>query len=314
MYKRILICLLALSLGFPSFAENAVSGSGNECVYNTLNTYTGPSTIKANWEANTINLAWYNDDDLMSVQNTANTCSYDGGITLPSSNPTKTGYTFTGWAVSTPTVPSGYTQLQYLTSTGTQYIDTSVYFDISKNFRVIGNILNPNVSNRKVIVGNYSGDSSVVYNLEFGGSSNSKPGYFRNYISISGTTDRWSSFATPANTLITYDTLYNGTSRTITNVIQYSGTIKNYSFSTTTNSGTTSRPLRFFLDYRNSPSTIAYPISIGETQMFKDGVLVGDFIPAKRNSDNVLGMWDTVTKTFLTNSGTGTFTAGPVAQ
>ncbi len=34
-------------------------------------------------------------------------------------------------------------------------------------------------------------------------------------------------------------------------------------------------------------------------------------IPAKRNSDGVIGMYDTVTKTFFTNSGTGSFIAGP---
>ena len=39
--------------------------------------------------------------------------------------------------------------------------------------------------------------------------------------------------------------------------------------------------------------------------------LVRDFIPARRNSDNVLGMYDMVSDTFFTNAGTGTFIAGP---
>lgn len=38
--------------------------------------------------------------------------------------------------------------------------------------------------------------------------------------------------------------------------------------------------------------------------------LVRNFIPAKRNSDNAIGMYDTVTGTFYTNSGTGDFVAG----
>ena len=41
-----------------------------------------------------------------------------------------------------------------------------------------------------------------------------------------------------------------------------------------------------------------------------NGVLVQNLIPCKRNSDNVLGMYDTVSGNFLTNAGTGTFTAG----
>lgn len=37
----------------------------------------------------------------------------------------------------------------------------------------------------------------------------------------------------------------------------------------------------------------------------------GHFIPCRRKSDSVLGMYDTVTGTFLTNADTGDFTAGP---
>ena len=42
-----------------------------------------------------------------------------------------------------------------------------------------------------------------------------------------------------------------------------------------------------------------------------DNNLIRNFIPAKRNKDNVIGMYDTVNRVFYTNSGTGTFTAGP---
>jgi hypothetical protein len=39
-----------------------------------------------------------------------------------------------------------------------------------------------------------------------------------------------------------------------------------------------------------------------------------NFIPARRNSDGVLGMYDTVSNTFFTNAGTGEFIAGPVVN
>lgn len=42
----------------------------------------------------------------------------------------------------------------------------------------------------------------------------------------------------------------------------------------------------------------------------KAGVKIQEFIPAKRVSDNVIGLYDTVTGTFFTNDGTGNFTAG----
>lgn len=44
-------------------------------------------------------------------------------------------------------------------------------------------------------------------------------------------------------------------------------------------------------------------------QIEKDGVLVRDFVPAKRNSDNVIGYYDKVSETFFTNDGPGSFTA-----
>ena len=53
--------------------------------------------------ANTINLNWFADTVAngattpLTVQSAAQQCTYDQSITLPSPNPTKTGYTFSGW-------------------------------------------------------------------------------------------------------------------------------------------------------------------------------------------------------------------------
>lgn len=41
-----------------------------------------------------------------------------------------------------------------------------------------------------------------------------------------------------------------------------------------------------------------------------DGNLSANFIPCYRKSDSEIGMYDTVSKTFYTNAGTGTFTKG----
>ena len=49
-------------------------------------------------------------------------------------------------------------------------------------------------------------------------------------------------------------------------------------------------------------------------QIGSGSTLQRDFIPVRRDSDNAVGMWDMVTKTFFENAGTGSFTAGPVAQ
>lgn len=45
-------------------------------------------------------------------------------------------------------------------------------------------------------------------------------------------------------------------------------------------------------------------------KFYRNNVLIGNFIPCYRKSDNEPGMYDTVSKTFFTNSGTGTFLVG----
>ncbi|MCQ2581954.1 MAG: hypothetical protein MJ170_03160 [Alphaproteobacteria bacterium] len=49
-------------------------------------------------------------------------------------------------------------------------------------------------------------------------------------------------------------------------------------------------------------------------QLIVDSTLVRNFIPAKRNSDGAVGMYDTVTDKFYGNSGSGSFIAGPVSS
>lgn len=58
--------------------------------------------------------------------------------------------------------------------------------------------------------------------------------------------------------------------------------------------------------------TAQYPFvgNIYRQQAYQNNVLVGDFMPAIRNSDNAVGMYDTVSGTFFTNAGTGVFIAG----
>lgn len=43
----------------------------------------------------------------------------------------------------------------------------------------------------------------------------------------------------------------------------------------------------------------------------RNGVVVHNFVPCRRQADNVVGMYDTITHTFYGNSGIGSFTEGP---
>jgi hypothetical protein len=45
-------------------------------------------------------------------------------------------------------------------------------------------------------------------------------------------------------------------------------------------------------------------------KLYDNGTLIRNYIPAKRASDSVIGLYDTVNNEFYENAGTGTFIAG----
>ena len=97
--KKVLLLILSLFVS-PAFASGINANSVSApCTNTTLETYSGNTNLQADWQPNTIDLRWYNNNTLMSVQSSANTCVYDSSLTIPSTAPTRTGYTFAGWQV-----------------------------------------------------------------------------------------------------------------------------------------------------------------------------------------------------------------------
>ena len=96
--KKLLTFLFAILFAAPCFATG-VSGDSATCDSGTLSTDTGPTNLRANYESNTLNLKWYDENgNQLNVQNESNTCTYGGSINLPTP-PEKKGYTFKGWKV-----------------------------------------------------------------------------------------------------------------------------------------------------------------------------------------------------------------------
>ena len=69
--------------------------NSSQCDNDVLSTYSGSANLTANWQGNPISVTWYNGD----TQYDSNQCTYGGDLTMPSSIPQKTGYTFKGWRV-----------------------------------------------------------------------------------------------------------------------------------------------------------------------------------------------------------------------
>lgn len=54
----------------------------------------------------------------------------------------------------------------------------------------------------------------------------------------------------------------------------------------------------------------AYNMKVYRLKLYENDVLVRDYVPCYRTSDNVIGLYDTVNKVFYQNNGTGSFNKG----
>ena len=197
-------------------------------------------------------------------------------------------------------LPCGYTRLEYIESTGTQHIDTGVYAQtgsiIEVDFQITSKVAPDNVHGNQVIYGN---TPTGMINNKWAG---------------------WVSFLSNPKTNVTsyvYDIAYdvNGYADLNRHTIRQESNKfyldNNLRYTVPSANFTNSSSVLLFV--RKDNSIIAHMVGrIYSAKIWSDGTnLSFNGIPAKRNSDGAIGMYDTVTKTFFTNAGTGTFIAGP---
>ncbi len=181
-------------------------------------------------------------------------------------------------------LPDGYTQIAYLQSTGSQYIDTGVQGD--SDVRVTADFEITAFGSGTTFIFGAQGTDSVRYTLGM-----TSAGAFRSDFGSAMT----SGSAASLNTRYAADK--NG------NVCTVGGQTLTSAAATFT--GTTNIYL-----FGRSYSSISYSqIKMYRCKMYKGGTLIRDFVPA-RNSAGTLGLYDLVNDVFYTNAGTGTFTAG----
>lgn len=192
-------------------------------------------------------------------------------------------------------LPSGYQRLEYIESTGTQYINTGV--NLAQNSSIELSIsMNEKDTRNKMLFGSRTGASD-------------------NNISINATSAivldfNNSSYAT-YRTSFDYETntkyiLYNSKEKRVIydenhNVLAQNTTICNDTITT---------PQTATLFYINpKPSNTWYNANakIYYCKIWNNGKLIRNFIPCVRNSDNVVGLYDLANDTFYKNAGTGTF-------
>lgn len=198
-------------------------------------------------------------------------------------------------------LPNEYQEVEYLQSTGTQYINTG-YILQSMNFSV-----DAELSIDNTYPGSYGEQYffGVFNNLKFFRAGTYQGYWYAEIGYSSGTISRFKNLTAVANTR-THIILGNNSSESF---MEINGT--RY-----TNTVVTDKPTKsiFFFGISNNGSLYTTaPFVGGKFYSFKikdDGILVRDFIPCYRKSDGVAGMYDTVNEVFHTNAGSGTFTIG----
>lgn len=175
-----------------------------------------------------------------------------------------------------PQLPIEYQEVEYIESTGTQYIDTGL--DYFADFEV-GIRLRQNVSNKAL--GN--GQSYCLQR------QNADTGCWQ-----------YTSASTTYNTTIKitdYHIMMWKDNKVYADGVELANLVKN--------SNVGSR-MFLFTSQINSP----YPNIIYFCKLYNNGTLVRDFVPCYRKSDRVAGLYDLANGEFYTNKGTGEFLYG----
>ena len=267
-----------------------ISASGYITSSFTNKKYNSNTTLYAKWTANTYTVtANANGGTIPSTTGWTGTGSTSTkSVTYGSSygtlpTPTRQGYTFQGWEIG---IPDEYQLVEYIESTGTQYINTSRHqtstTDIEVTFMNDGN----NIANQRVF-GQSSTANNTRYQMQM---NNNNPTSW--LIGIAGTNTTVSLDATKSFQTIKF---VSGTGFYI------NGTLTN----TITNTEMNQKYIWLFAGYDKYSS-----LKIANAKIWQDGILIKNMFPCYRKSDGVIGMYDTVQKQFQINAGTGSFIKG----
>lgn len=243
--------------------------------------------------ADTETIQWYSDGQLYDT----NTCQSGADIEIPSTTPTKLGYTFVGWE-------EAYIPIEYIEGVqNTQYIDTGVIPVSSMKMYVKFQYVNTTSSSYNVFGARnqtYTGVTCFVSDAN----DTIQADWFSNK---NDNTNRWTqTIGVSSNDIFEYNMENSGCK-----IIKNGSLVATHKFSP---DNTTSYSL--FLNGVNMAGVPNNSMTAsGRIYAFKiwnsNGTPIRDMIPVL-DSNNVPCMYDKVTNQFYYNAGTGNFIAGPV--
>ena len=190
------------------------------------------------------------------------------------------------------TLPNGYTQLEYIESTGTQYIDTG--FKPKWNSRIVIDASDIQSTASTALFG-CRNQASATASKSFG-------------VLIPGTTSQIRADYFGKNAALTQS---DKTPRTMLDMNRNVFTAFGLTATNTEVSSGQSGINLFLFCYNNVGKANYFSTYIMYScRIYDDGNLVRSFIPCQK-PDGTVGLWDDVNSVFYGNAGTGTFVAGP---
>lgn len=190
-------------------------------------------------------------------------------------------------------LPNEYQEVNYIESSGTQYIDTGITPNSDTGFKVRMSVSNvtsdtyvfgcrKSTANDRFVIGAYSGYIYLGYGQTFADSTKWKPKVNETFeISLNYDNDRKGYYNGQYPVNAKQSTIPNMSGATI-------GIFKALGRETT-----------------GTQSTRVYNVQITQS-----GIITNNFVPCYRKSDNEIGFYDIENNVFYTNSGTGTFSTG----
>ena len=192
-------------------------------------------------------------------------------------------------------LPSGYKRLEYIQSSGTQYIDTG--FKPNQDTRVVCEVNGYSIADNSatnLFGARTSTSSSDQFSFNIAGSTNYRSDYYNSRVGYSTELSFSGKIHIDKNKNVC-SIESDGTTYTVTNT-----------------QGTFQTPFNLFIfgENRNGSVHSIPNVKLYYFKLYDNGVLIRDFIPCK-NASGVAGLWDDVNSVFYQNAGSGKFTAGP---
>lgn len=189
-----------------------------------------------------------------------------------------------------PTLPTGYTELEYIQSSGTQYIDTG--------FKPSGN---------SGIVVDYQQVGTIAYQDPlFGARQSSSNTAFSMWLSSNVTYPQYGNVSYDAKPIS-----INNNTRLIYKLDKGIASCGDKTVSFSQLSFTSSYNLVLFsVNTGGTVDTRRISGKLYNCKIYDNNEIVRDFIPCK-NPSGVIGLYDTVNSQFYQNAGSGAFVAGP---